>query len=565
MNEIVKTGVILGGAAVLAIVAASIGPETVRQDLFSDEGEEFFPGFTAPDNAVELEVTQFNADKASASKFAVRRDKEGRWTIPSHGGYPADAKDSMGKAAAMLIGLTKQRAVSDRKDDHANYSVRDPLDASNDVEGRGTRVTMKDTAGNVLADLIVGKELDGKLDVYYVREPEKRRTYSTKLDGELSTKFSDWIETDLLKAKAFDIQSITFDNYSIDEVANRIVPGEKLLVSKDSENKWALDGLDATKEEPNADKLREIGDALTSIKIVGVRTKPEGLTSRLERATGFDRMLLQRSLADKGYFPSGGKLYSNEGDLLFTTKKGVRYTLRFGELVPGDDDAVSSGKIGSQDPKEGETGPPETVMNNRYLMVSAEFDEALLEKPETPRMAKEELEKRSTARQQIEKIVAAVDKWRNSHEGALPTSMAQLLEKPEGGEAALAELPKDPWDNDYVFEVSGDTFVVMSHGADKAVNGEGLNKDIRNDAFVYEDDLRRVEDEWVAYDRKVEDGQAEADSLTKRFGPWYYVIDKALFDQLKPKREDLVQAKTAETPAPGNVPPGVLPGAGNGK
>ena len=40
----------------------------------------------------------------------------------------------------------------------------------------------------------------------------------------------------------------------------------------------------------------------------------------------------------------------------------------------------------------------------------------------------------------------------------------------------------------------------------------------------------------------------EADRLSRRFGPWYYVIDKSLFDQLKPKREDLVQAKKPDGP-----------------
>ena len=38
----------------------------------------------------------------------------------------------------------------------------------------------------------------------------------------------------------------------------------------------------------------------------------------------------------------------------------------------------------------------------------------------------------------------------------------------------------------------------------------------------------------------------EADNLTRRFGPWYYVIDKTLFDKLKPARENLVQPKAPD-------------------
>lgn len=550
MNEFVKTGVILGVAAVLAVIAASMGPTAVEQDLYSDEGQEFFPQFTDPAAAVELEVTEFSEEKATARKFAVRRDKDGRWTIPSHGGYPADAKDRMGKAAAMLIGLTKARAVSDRKEDHVAYGVVDPLDESADPAGRGTRVTMKDSAGNVLADLIVGNELDGKLDVYYVREPGKRRSYSTELEGELSTKFSDWIETDLLKATSYDIVKVVFDNYSIDEQRGTIVRGDRIDVEKDDENKWTVAGIDADTEEPDADKLREIADTLSQIKIVGVRTKPEGLTGALEKATGFDRVILQQILADKGFFLSGGKLYSNEGDLIFETRKGIRYTLRFGELVPGDDDSVSSGSVvgASAEPPPGETGPQPVVANNRYLMVTAEFVESLIDKPDGERLPKEHLDKRREAREQIEKIVAAVDAFRNANEGALPSSMDDLTTAPEGGQPLLAELPKDPWGGDYVLDLQDETFAVLSHGEDGARGGEGVAADVNNVTFQMEDDLRRTADAWAEYDRKLEEGREEAEKLSKRFGPWYYVIDKTLFDKLKPKREDLVKAKEPEGP-----------------
>ena len=56
----------------------------------------------------------------------MKRDDKGRWTIPSHGNYPADAKDRMGKAAAMMIGLRKDRVVSALKETHVGSGVVDP-------------------------------------------------------------------------------------------------------------------------------------------------------------------------------------------------------------------------------------------------------------------------------------------------------------------------------------------------------------------------------------------------------------------------------------------------------
>ncbi|MFN9443844.1 MAG: DUF4340 domain-containing protein [Planctomycetota bacterium] len=552
-----KTAAICGGAVVLAVVASTMGPKEIKNDLFSDQGELFFPQFTDPTAAVDLEVTQFLEGSAEARKFAVRRDAEGRWTIPSHGNYPADAKDRMGKAAALLIGLKKEQCVGERKEDEVAYGVVDPLDGGTETKGRGTRVTMKDSAGNVLADLVIGKEVEKKLQVRYLRAPGKKRVYAAKLDGEVSTKFADWIETDLLKAQSWDIAKVTMDNYSVDETSGTIKKGDVYVASKDDAGKWAFDGLDAAKEEPNEDKLREVGDTLGQIKIVGVRKKPEGLTAMLEQATGFDRQILRQTLAEKGYFvANNGKLVSNEGDLLFETKKGVRYTLRFGELVPGSGLDVSSGAEDPKSkPKEGEAPKPG---DNRYLMVTAEFQESLLPKPAGVRLPQEQLDKRATARRDIEDIQKAVEAFRAKNENKLPESLAKLAEKPAEGAALLAELKKDPWGNDYILSAAGDSYLVISYADGNAEGGEGAATDVRSDRLPLEDELKKTADAWAEHDRKVEDGRKEAEKLTKRFGSWYYVIDGALFQKLKPKREDLVKPKAAE-PAPGTAPGGNEP------
>lgn len=563
MNEFAKTGAIAGGAVLLALLATLTGPRAVTHEMFSDEGQAFFPTLTDGDAVVDLEVTEFRESSSDVHKFKVTRDDKGRWIIPSHGNYPADAKDRMGKAAALFLGLTKERVVSDRLDDHVAFGVVDPMSDSATTEGRGQRVTMKDSAGNVLADLIIGKEIEDKMDVRYVRIPDKKRVYATKLVGEVSTRFADWIETDLLKTQTWDINKITFDNYSVDEQRGEVVPGDKYVLTKDSASKWTFDGLDTAKEEPNEEKLTEIGNTLGQIKIVGVRAKPEGLTAALEQASGIDRQILGQLLAQKGFFLGrAGKLFSNEGDLLFETKKGVRYTLRFGELVPGEGDAVTAGTEDPKaaQPKPGETGPQPVQANNRYLMVSAEFVESLLQKPKGLRLTQEELDKRSQARKAITAIVSAVDAFRAKNEQKLPESLARLTEKPAEGEPLLAKLDQDPWGGDYALEAQGEGFAIVSLGADKAAGGEGASADVRSDRFSLEDELKTAGTEWTEYDRKVEEGRKEADKLTQRFGPWYYVIDQELFAKLKPKREDLVKPKAADaTPAPG-TPGGVEPG-----
>ena len=557
MNEFAKTGVFLGGAALLALVASLVGPKSQPHKLFVEagEGQAFYPDFKEPDAATELVVVQFEEASSSIRTFSCKKDEKGLWVIPSHGFYPADATSRMSKAATMFIGLQKQRVVDDKKENHAKFGVLDPAEQGVETKGRGLRVTLKDKSGNVLSDLILGNEIDGKMDVRYARIPDKRHVYTCKLSGELSTKFADWIETDLLKVTSWDTKKIVFDNYKFDEATRDVVPGDKYEVGKDEQSKWSFAGVDASKEDSNEEKIREIADGLGQIKIVGVRRKPAGLTVDFKLEKGADAEGVLQSLVGAGYFPTRNGVISNEGELQVHTSKGLLYTLRFGEIAYGEGDELTSGiQAAPPQPKPGETGPAAKAANNRYLMVSVTFDESLLQKPVGLRFAKEQLDKRSAARDAMAAIVAAVDAYKAKNGGKLPEALAKLTEKPAEGEPLLAELKKDPWDGDYVLQVQGETFTVVSFAEDKKEGGEGAATDVRSDQFPREDEFKRTSDEWTEYDKKVEDGKKEADKLVKRFGPWYYVIDQALFTKLKPTRKDLVKDKAPAVPADPNAP-----------
>ena len=559
MNDFVKTGLFVAVAILLIVFAGMVGPSNVTPELFSDEGEEFFAEFTDPFEATELEVWQFDEASTELKPFSVKKNDRDVWTIPSHYDYPADAKARMANSATMVVGLKKEQVVGDRKEDHALFGVVNPREDSLETEGRGTLVSFKNAGGSTLAELIIGKEVEseGSIDQYYVRLPGKKRTYVASLDNQLSTQFADWIETDLLKSSALDVDEMIFDNYSVDEQRGEIIQGERIVARRGADSEWVVEDIQET-EEPNVQKLIDIGSTLSQLEIVGVRRKPEGLTERLQQAQGFDRMALIGNLRGKGYFlANDGALVSNEGDLEFHTKKGVKYTLKFGEIAYGVGDAVTSG---AEEPTAaaGADGPQPLPGNNRYLMVTAEFDESLLDKPEGDRWDADELALRAQARAAIDSIVQAVNMFKAQNDGKLPETLAQLTEPAGEGQAPLlAELAKDPWEQDYVFQPTEDSFVVMSYGADKQAGGEGPAMDIRSDQLQQEDELTRLDSDWKAFDSKVEAGQEEADKLTARFGPWYYVIDEEMFGNLKPKREDLVKPK-----AEGQSEDGAAPGDG---
>ena len=161
----------------------------------------------------------------------------------------------------------------------------DPLDQkSSDLQGRGKRVTLKDKAGSVLADLIIGKAVPDRENQRYVRVPDQKRTYAVNLpEGfELSTQFADWIETNLLMLDTFALKRITIDNHKVDPEMGTVTPGDVVtLKRKDSSSPWELDEVPPG-PHPGHGKVSTLTSALSDLKIVGVRPKPPGLTAELK-------------------------------------------------------------------------------------------------------------------------------------------------------------------------------------------------------------------------------------------------------------------------------------------
>ena len=113
----------------------------------------------------------YDEEQATAEPLKVEF-RNGRWIMPSHDDYPAEAGDRLAKTAGALLGLKKDRFVSDRVEDHAQYGVIDPLETEvASLAGRGKRVTLRNESGDVLADLIIGKSDADHEGYRYVRPP----------------------------------------------------------------------------------------------------------------------------------------------------------------------------------------------------------------------------------------------------------------------------------------------------------------------------------------------------------------------------------------------------------
>ncbi len=383
MSELKKTLFLAGGAAALALLAFVTAPRPPAPDAFADRGEAFFPDFEDPNAAATLEVVEFDEETGAARPFKVTNDR-GHWTIPSHHGYPADGEDRLARTAAGVMGIHKDDFRSDNVADHEALGVVDPLDeGATSLKGRGQRVTLKDESGAVLADFVVGQQPEGRDGFRFVRIPGQKRVYAARMDVDLSTRFEDWIERDLLKLERGDIEKVVIKDYSIDERTGRLDQRDVVTLTKDDDGDWKTDRL-RSNQEVDSTKSNALLGALDELNIVGVRPKPAGLSASLTRTAG--ARLTQadiQSLQSRGYyFTYDGQLVSNEGEVQVEAAQGIRYTLRFGEVVYGRGDALTAGteESGADDESSEERGPGE----NRYLFITADFDPKALPEPRAP-------------------------------------------------------------------------------------------------------------------------------------------------------------------------------------
>ena len=528
MTETMRTlmfAVVAGVSVLVAVVTHFIARPTPIEG-FEKVGQEFYPDFEDPNEATTLRVAAFVEDTASNKEFKVEF-KEGNWRIPSHHDYPADAEDRLGKTAASVIGITRGALESRLESEYEKYGVIDPIDEdSTALKGRGQRITLNKADGTVLADYIIGKKVEGQDGSYFVRIPLETETYRTKLNIDLSTKFSDWIEPDLLKLERDTLTNVVINNYSIDERQRRIIDraGSK-LTRKLFSDPWKLEGLDEEKEELKEDEIRTMVNNLADLKIVGVRPKPQGLNAdfTLDAEVVRNPLLLatlSASLESKGFLlvqdeKQNLSLVSNEGEVTAATNEGIVYSLHFGEIFSGDETEI---EIGSTfEDEEAEKNGDENDADNKKEDQNQNSDEP---KSNDGQEAKDSRNKQQDLKKSRYLFV------RVSFD---PSSLGEEPQKPEKPQDA--HQPGSDEKNSNGEKNSNDE----KNGND-AEDGNDPEAAFQKLMAEYQQDLKK-------HHKKIEDGRQKVSDLNDRFEAWYYVISAESFENLRLARKDLVKPK----------------------
>ena len=311
MNELSKTLVFVAVALALCGAAfVSTRDRSVRDEAFNDQGQPFFPDFKDPLACTDLEVVDFDPSTATASRFQVKF-KDGKWVIPSHYHYPADARDRLSKTAAAVMDLAKDTIRSDRAEDQEEMGVIDPLDTkTTTLKGRGKRITLRDASEKVLADFIIGNEVKGTQDAASstCACPARSEPTGSRSRPSLRPGSPTGSRPTCSSSKPASIRKIEFDNYKVN-LEQGYQRGEVLDIDrKDASAAWTMAGLSAD-QELDSDKLRTLTDALADLKIVGrspqarrAHQGPEAERQGGHQADSHDRRLVaeQGILHDQG-------------------------------------------------------------------------------------------------------------------------------------------------------------------------------------------------------------------------------------------------------------------------
>jgi hypothetical protein len=574
MKEGAKTLVFLVVTVALLGAAWITRPRPIVE-LTDNEVGELYPKFKDPLQAKSLEIISYDEDTAALEPFKVAQ-VNGRWAIPSHSNYPADAANQLAAAATSMMDLEKLDIASKNPAEHELYGVVDPKspNLSAGATGVGKRVTFQDASGNTLADYIIGKADEKQPGVRFVRIPGQDPVYRVMVSTDkLSTNFGDWIEKDLLKMNAFDVKQVVLNNHSVDEANGTLRYDSIINVDYDSKDaKWELNDLRVgparaeetlkPDEELNAEKLNDLKTALDDLKIVDVSRKPPGLSADLKVDEKAIKKESFQSLAEHGFFPFRGEIVSNEGEVHCGMSDGVDYILRFGEIA-----GEGKKKEEKKDAKPGDK--TEAAGVNRYIMVTARFQKDLIPEPELEEVpalpskagpaapAKSEAPKAETPKAPAAKTDNKKPATSGKPAAGKPAAGKPAASKPASkAKAPAADEPAgggcgaDPAADDDAKEAADE-----KAADEKATGGKGADKqpaetkpaapkspeEQERDRVIQ--DNKRKQDE---YETKLKDGEKRVKELNGRFADWYYIISNETYQKIHLSRDQVIKKK--ETP-----------------
>lgn len=635
-QEVLKTTVAV--LAALGMIGTFVGVYYVTQpkqpDLYKLVGKEFYSDFESSSQiaAMTMEALDTNGE---LQKFSL--EKTGSlWTIPTHSSYPAEAGQRLSNTATALLGLERLRLASSEKGAQARLGVLDPTseEAKESPDEAGKLIRFSDVNDETIFELIVGKRLvneenmsvydfapdQSDENLYYVRVPAEKDTYVAQLDLDISTKFSDWINQDLLEASSDQFRALELDNYRLESrqvmtnrgimVQRQLVPEDQLLLTRESaSDPWTMADL-TEQEEVNPEKVSQVIEAIESLELLDVRPQyryegqsllGDDLSVQLPDALKDDQAAanaavnaMQDELIEAGFAiaqdPQGElRMVAENGELEVTTNEGLIYTMLYGAETKGSGANIEIGSSENSKEEEQADGSTEDAdadtatgqaddETGRLVLIRVRFDESRVEgKPQEP-IEPEKMEL-PPEEPEMEGQKPGFD--------APPRPKPIANQKPDTSELNQTEAAGDS---------STDDPVVGNEAANSPTGDEGQNTDggglfslqdtqvsgandqqdteqaqpsprelaqqqidnmYQQQLAQYEAAKQQYQTDLKAYQDRVAELKEKAARLRERYAGWFYVVPNRDLAVLRLSRKDAVRPKQEGDPNGAN--PGLNP------
>ena len=524
MKENKKTITFLG-AAIIAVCIATFTSPTKRDPSAKANlmGQALFESFAA--RAVTgIEIVEVDEEDIQTKSIEVTQTEKG-WFIrrPGKADYPANADNQLEDVSSMLFDLRIIDQAGEGAGEHAKFGVLNPSKADATESGIGRLIHLKNSSGSNLASLIIGEEVDGLPNTYYVRKPEQNAVYRVEVSNarDVSSKFVDWVEQDFLDLDKRKIKQVTLDNYDVNLAQGKINRTNNPFVLNIADSKWSFPGGNLKdNEELDKEILDALKDALDDLEIIDVERKPEILVNNLKQGKEFfsnlrdaNNQAVVQSLQQKGFYTIAAKdasgqtvpkVVSNKGEVLVGMESGVEYVLRFGDIYRGsEEDENSSGE-------------------SRYIYAFARVNESLLTLPNL---------------------------------APLPSSSPQGAKGPEGEKGPIAKPGSPP---DFTPPTAPPKVTPPPPPAQpKAANNKAVKvekktatdqaaekakKDAEKEAEIAQIQASNARKQ-AEYDGKINKARQRAKEINENLAGWYYVISNDVYEKIRLEKNSFVKSK----------------------
>jgi hypothetical protein len=271
-----KVFVSLWVAAIICVIAA--GTVYFANNSFApvdEAGDPFLPQVIAQAEDIGgMEVV-------SGGETLILDYKDGLWTLPSRGGYPADIT----KVRDLVIALAQMRTLERKTAITEKYGLLELGDpAGND--SKSTQVTLKTKDGKDLASIILGRVKPGLLGgagaATYVRLRDDPQTWLVSGNANTAADITAWVDRAIYKLNPDKITKISVAHPD----------GASVSLFRTADGYAVPDAADPAKVKDKPALKLEISDYAT-IELNDVRKAKSGLTPVATGTVEADNVVLQ--------------------------------------------------------------------------------------------------------------------------------------------------------------------------------------------------------------------------------------------------------------------------------